>query len=155
MSPNTYIELVALGILGVVALELTLLCAWRLRGLWAKAKQGHMAFAGLHFVGTASVTLAIVQVAFDPPWSIDWNAQIPCQHDCGWAFYYVGIIAFLQAWAIPALVATTAMGIVLLRAILEAESFTKIRGALGIGSGSDELADSIDRIDAHAPTETR
>ncbi|MCA4727127.1 hypothetical protein [Mycolicibacterium fortuitum] len=155
MSPNTYIDLVSLGILGAVALALALLCACRFRGLWAGAKQGHMAAAAWHFAGTAAVTGAIVQVAFNPPWPIDWNAPIPCQHDCHWAFYYVGIIAFLQAWAIPALLATTAMGIVLLRAVLEAEPFTKIRGALGIQAEPDQLVDCTDRIEAHPPTETR
>lgn len=150
MSPNTYIDLLAPGILGAAAVALTLLCAWRLRGLWAAAKQGHMAIAAWHFAATAAMTWAIVQVAFNPPWPIDWNAPIPCQHDCGWAFYYVGIIAFLQAWAIPALLATTAMGIVLLRAVLQAEPFTKIRAVLGIRA-FDGPAEPMDSIEATRP----
>lgn len=155
MSPNTYIGLVNLGILGTVAFVATLLCAFDLRRLWAAARRGRWISPGVHFVMLTAVSLTVVQIAFNPPWPIDWNAPIPCQHDCDWAFYYVGIIAFLQAWAIPALLATTAMGIVLLRAVLEAEPFTKILGALGIQAEPNELAEPTDRIDAHPPTETR
>ncbi|MBN3458436.1 hypothetical protein JNN96_30810 [Mycobacterium sp. DSM 3803] len=116
MTITAICTLIGLGVLYVIAGGVIGYCAVRFRRTLTAAKQGHTAPAVAHAGVLGGLALILLNLGYQPPWPIDWNAHASSLS--GWELYYVMGIVGMQIVALAAAALLLADLVVLLVAVL-------------------------------------
>ncbi|TXI53499.1 hypothetical protein [Mycolicibacterium mageritense] len=119
MTITVLCALIGLGVLYVIAVGVIGYCVVRFRRTLTAAKQGHSAPAVAHAGVLGGLALILLNLGYQPPWPIDWNAQASSLS--GWELYYVIVIAGMQMFTLAAAALFLADLVVVLVAIVHHE----------------------------------
>jgi hypothetical protein len=119
MTITAMCALIGLGVLYVIAVGVIGYCAVRFRRTLTAAKQGRTAPAVAHAGVLGGLALILLNLGYQPPWPIDWNAHASSLS--GWELYYVIVIAGMQMFTLAAAALFLAALVVALLALIRQE----------------------------------